>query len=529
MEPKDVEAAIPIPPAALGALLGQLGGGGVSLASEVALDAASRAWGQRDEAASSGTTRPPGEQLIKGLEHLRRVGLGEARLEQFSFKRQHSQCRVLVRFEGLPDSSASAEHIRHLLAAGYLAGWVASLTGLEVAYELQRGALGENHQVCSIASVPRSTAREGTAREGTAREFDAPVEANLKDLGLGLQDLLEVTLDAVLFLDAEGRVRYWNRGASLIFGYQPSEVLGQRIDFLVPRDLLQTEELERLKLMCKEHGAVHNHVTRRLHKDGSSRWISLSRAVSRDAQGRELGIVATLRDVTEQRARDRELERSRSLAMVGELAAKVAHEVKNPLAGIHAALQVLEGTLEANDPRREVFASIGEEVTRLNDLTHELLRFGRPPEAQVQVADLTAFLGDLARDVEHLSMAAPGELDLTGLERGLVVPFDPKLTGQVFKNLIVNGLQASGGHGPVRLTSRRHEHTVSIDVADGGPGIPTDARDSIFEPFFTTKSRGTGLGLSIARKNIEAQGGSIRLRSHSGRGAIFRVEFPLRR
>ena len=352
------------------------------------------------------------------------------------------------------------------------------------------------------------------------------MEEDLSDLGIGLDDLLEMTSDAIIFLDAEDRVRFWNQGASQLFGYDRAEVLGRSISFLIPRDLLQGGELDRLKATCRREGVVLNHTTRRLRKDGSTLWVALCRTASRDRGGREVGVLATLRDVTAQRDQERELERQRSMALVGELAAKIAHEVKNPLAGIYAALQVLEGQLESTDPRREIFDSIGEEVMRLNEITKDLLSFARPPEPRAVSGDLGAFLEDLASDLGRLSMASSGQIDLSGIEPGLVAHFDPLLTGQIFKNLILNGLQAGGANGSVRLSSHRHQQSIAIDVADTGPGIPKEHRESIFEPFFTTKSRGTGLGLSIVKKNVEAQGGSIRLRSHRGRGAVFRVELP---
>ena len=355
------------------------------------------------------------------------------------------------------------------------------------------------------------------------------MKGDLRGLGIDLEDLVEMTLDTIVFLDSEGTVRYWNRGATLMFGYERDEVLGRNVRFLIPPDLLKSGELSRLKKVCAEEGVLANYTTRRLRKDGSTIWVSLTRTVSTDRQGREVGVVATMRDITAQREREQELQRSRSLALVGELAAKIAHEVKNPLAGIYAALQVLEGQLEASDPRREVFDSIGDEVMRLNDLTHELLSFARPPEPKLRRADLREFLVDLVGDLERLSMASPGEIELDELEAGLALPFDRALCEQAFKNLILNGLQANAGRGKVRISSRRHEGMVAIDVADAGPGIPKERRASVFEPFFTTKSRGTGLGLSIAKKNVEAQGGSIRLRSHSGRGAIFRIELPTAR
>ena len=355
----------------------------------------------------------------------------------------------------------------------------------------------------------------------------SPLGSELQELGIGLADLTELTLDTVIFLDADGTVRYWNHGASLMFGYEREEALGRNIQFLIPEDLRDAGEVDQLRATCSAEGSVHSHTTRRVRKDGTIVWVSLARTASMNREGREVGVIATMRDITAERERERELERSRSLALVGDLAAKIAHEVKNPLAGIHAALQVIEGDLDPSDPRHEVFDAIADEVSRLNDITQNLLRFATPPVPKLRRADLRTFLVDVAGDLERLSMATPGQIDVEGLEGGLDAPFDRLMLGQVFTNLILNGIQATGGSGKVRLSSRRHHGNVAIDVADTGPGIKSESRASIFEPFFTTKTRGTGLGLSIAKKNVEAHGGTIRLRSHRGRGAIFRVELPM--
>lgn len=365
----------------------------------------------------------------------------------------------------------------------------------------------------------------GVGREEQGFPDALPV-GDLAAFDLSLEDLVEKTADAVFFLDRAGVVRYWNRGAELLFHYGREEALGQEIRFLIPADLIAEGEVQRLQRACDETGMVCNHVTRRLRKDGCCLWVSLTRTVLHNRAGAEIGAVVTLRDVTQQRISEGELQRSKSLALVGELAAKIAHEVKNPLTGIYAALQVLEGQLEGSDPRREIFQSIGEEVIRLNGITQELLQFSRPMEAKLRHGDLSRFLVDLCEDLQRLSMVAPGQVCTAGLEPGLHTCFDRDLTGQVFKNLILNGVQAGSAKGVVRLSSRRSEGVLSVDVADEGPGIPASERESVFEPFFTTKSRGTGLGLSIARKNMDLQGGSIRLRSLTTPGATFRVEFP---
>ncbi len=372
--------------------------------------------------------------------------------------------------------------------------------------------------------VPEQRLREGGPSDEASRGA-LPV-GDLAAFDLSLEDLVEKTADAVFFLDCAGVVRYWNRGAEQLFQYERGEALGKEIRFLIPADLIAEGEVQRLKRICDEVGMVCNHVTRRLRRDGCCLWVSLTRTVLHNRAGEEIGAVVTLRDVTQQRISEDELQRSRSLALVGELAAKIAHEVKNPLTGIYAALQVLEGQLEGEDPRREIFQSIGEEVIRLNGITQELLQFSRPMEAKLRRGDLATFLLDLCDDLERMSMVSPGQVCTEGLEPGLHACFDRDLTGQVFKNLILNGVQAGGAKGVVRLSARRSEGVISVDVSDAGPGIPAGERERVFEPFFTTKSRGTGLGLSIARKNMDLQGGSIRLRSLKTPGATFRVEFP---
>lgn len=343
---------------------------------------------------------------------------------------------------------------------------------------------------------------------------------------ISLADLVENTLDAVLFLDQQGVVRYWNRGAEELFQFGRDDVVGEHVRFLVPADLVESRELERLRDACDHDGVVFNHLTRRLRKDGTEVWVSLTRTVLHDEHGEPVGAIATLRDISDQRSREAELRRARELALVGELAAKVAHEVKNPLAGIFAALQVLEGGLEQKDPRREIFASIGDEVMRLNELTQNLLGFSRPTNPQLKSGDLGVYLEALVGDLQRISMVGPQTVVME-LSGDLTAKFDPALTSEVFRNLILNAEQVIGEDGRIVLRSTRSESWLAIEVADDGPGVPLEQRARIFEPFFTTKARGTGLGLAIARKNVEAQGGRIRLCDESEGGAVFRVEFPV--
>jgi signal transduction histidine kinase len=226
------------------------------------------------------------------------------------------------------------------------------------------------------------------------------------------------------------------------------------------------------------------------------------------------------------------LAHSERLASMGELAASLAHEIKNPLAGIDGAVQVMADELPETDPRKEILLEILNQVRRLDKTVRDLLAFARPGRPDVapcnlhQVLDRTLLL--LAGDPEAKRMRVVRNYrpDLPPLAA------DGKQLGQVFLNLILNAVQAAPAGGPVTIrTDVRSgggaEPLVTVEVADCGPGIPAHLREEIFKPFVTTKHRGTGLGLSVSRRIVEEHGGSIEVESPQAGGAVFRVLLPL--
>jgi PAS domain S-box-containing protein len=360
------------------------------------------------------------------------------------------------------------------------------------------------------------------------------IEAGLPDGRISLDSMIDGTAEAALFVDQDNTIRCWNTAAQNMFQYSKEDVLGKDVEFLLPFELRDSGELDRLRTICAEEGVVHNYITRRVRKDGTQVRVSLTHTDVHDEEGASMGSMTILRDISMQRSGDCELRKSCGLAMVGELAAKVAHEVKNPLAGIFAALQVLEGSLESTDPRREVFASIGDEVTRLNSLTQNLLNFARPAAPELESCNLCVFLTDLVQDLERLSMIPPGLVKID-LGPTVWVGMDLTLSREVFKNLLLNagqvlaGRSKRQGEGRIFLRATASDTVVSVSVEDNGPGIPAEERARIFEPFFTTRTKGTGLGLAIARKNMEAQDGGLRLSGEldtRDSGATFLVDFP---
>jgi signal transduction histidine kinase len=247
-----------------------------------------------------------------------------------------------------------------------------------------------------------------------------------------------------------------------------------------------------------------------------------------EARRRDQRAAALIREQTDtiNAARAR-LAQSEKLAALGQLAAAIAHEVRNPLAVIRSAAQNLGDAVPAEDDgARRASTFITAEIDRLNNVVSSLLAFARPLQMQpgaVAVRDLLDRALLLARDdlaAKHVHVQRTDPTDLPP------VTADPDLMSQVLLGLLANATEAVSAGGEVTLQARAVDGAVEIDVADSGPGVPAELRERIFEPFFTTRTRGTGLGLAIARQIVEAHVGKIEVGERTGGGALFTVRLP---
>ena len=247
-------------------------------------------------------------------------------------------------------------------------------------------------------------------------------------------------------------------------------------------------------------------------------------AVALDRAERTRSLHETLDEL---RASREALARKETLEALGQMAAIVAHEVKNPLASVSGALQVLSGRFDSASAEGGIIERLLERVKDLGQMLDELLLFARP---RAPVPTRLSLLDLCARSVEALR-ADPRfpDLDL----RVDVAPKDATLLADgaqlrgVLLNLLLNAAQATEGRGCVKVVGRLEGGRVRIEIHDTGPGVPPEARDRIFEPFFTTKTRGSGLGLAVARQVMEAHDGSLGHRpADEGEGSIFVLELP---
>lgn len=276
-----------------------------------------------------------------------------------------------------------------------------------------------------------------------------------------------------------------------------------------------------------------NRVELRLRPSG--KVIGYTLALVRDDSGRVVGAAMFFKDLTRvEQLEERERLRDR-LAAVGEMAAAIAHEVKNPLAGIEVMAGLLRRKIPESPDAQAVLTDIINEAKMANAIVQEVLEFVRPMRLQVertgvaeavraavQLADTKARRGDVSVEIK----VPEGLPEIQG---------DQHQLAQLFTNLLMNAYEAMNGTGrvtisaePVRIDDGLDgRDAVRIEFADEGPGMPQDIAEHVFDPFFTTKAQGSGLGLAIVRKIVDAHDGSIDLRTSPGQGTMIRVTLPV--
>lgn len=257
---------------------------------------------------------------------------------------------------------------------------------------------------------------------------------------------------------------------------------------------------------------------------------------SRNDQIGDLGrdfndMVRQLRESREeiQRLHRTQMSRAEHLATMGELAAGLAHEIRNPLAGIAGVMDVIGRDLPKESPARGVLKDVRSEVLHINKIVSELLEIARPKAPDFRV-------GDLNVTAEHAILFAREHATTKGVQMEMVrneqvpeISHDAGQIHQVLLNLLLNAVQACNDGGVVRLEMAHDEENIHVSVTDTGKGIPPEILQNIFRPFFTTKGSGTGLGLSLARRIAEGHGGRIDVTSWLGKGSRFVLVLPKQR
>jgi two-component system sensor kinase FixL len=344
-----------------------------------------------------------------------------------------------------------------------------------------------------------------------------------------LSSLIATTQDAVLSIDRRGCVVLFNPAAERFFGYSAEEIVGHKVN----------------ELMAEPYASEHDEYIARYEKTGEARAIGRIRTVTAKRKNSELFPIelsvteievdqdvhyaAFIRDISEKAKLQEQLVERERLATIGTTAAKIGHELANPLNGMSLTIQLLEQRLgrQTSPPDSQVTTTgqrLKNEISRLNELAAQFRTISRREKYDFQSTELAGLIDEIIKiqkphfaqlniEIEQL---LPTDLPAVAVDKDKIK--------QALLNLVKNAVEAMPGGGKINIEACATENSVSIDITDTGTGIPLDI--DAFEPFMTTKKEGTGIGLVIVRQIVTAHGGNISYRTRPGEGTTFHLELP---
>jgi len=322
--------------------------------------------------------------------------------------------------------------------------------------------------------------------------------------------------------DTRGRITYVNEKFCEISKYSRAELIGQ--DHRILNSGLHSKEFIRELWVTIANGRIWRGELRNRAKDGSLYWVDTTIVPFLDDRGKPYQYMALRYEITARKNSEQRLHEQEALARLGQMAAVVAHEVKNPIAGIRGALQVIASRMPTESRDKPVVGDIIARLDALNGIVHDLLVFARPRQLRSEPVDLDRLLRDTLALLHRDPLFASLQVDFPAAEA--VTSADAEQLQLVFTNILMNAAQAMGGAGRITIAIERREHQFFVSIADQGPGMPAEVREKVFEPFFTTKHRGTGLGLPIARRIVSAHGGALDLSTPDAGGTVVVVSLP---
>ncbi len=365
------------------------------------------------------------------------------------------------------------------------------------------------------------------------------IERQLRKANSFLSNIIQSSVDGIVVVDTSGNVLVFNEGAERILGYKAEEVIGHPEVFQQFYDPEIAREVMR-RMRSSDYGPPGKLSTSRINfirKSGEKIPVNFSAAIIKEG-GREIGSVGIFSDLREHERLRRELEEAQrqvlqaaKIASLGRLAAGVAHEINNPLAGILIYADMLMKQVDDNPALREDLQEIINQTLRCKEIVTRLLEFSRQSLGERALFDVNELIGQSAKLLRYQALFHDIELVLD-LQSDLPQMLgDPGEIQQIFTNLMLNAADAMEGKGSLTISSLYNQQSeqIVLKFADTGPGILQEDFDKIFEPFFTTKlpGEGTGLGLSVVYGVIQRHGGTIEVESPQEGGAVFVIKLPL--
>lgn len=343
------------------------------------------------------------------------------------------------------------------------------------------------------------------------------------------RNIVEHSADAIISLDNDDRITSWNTGAEQIFGWNRDEIIGKYITTIIPDELIEKKELECLRFGMSYRGHVTNYRTERLTQKGSVILVTLTESYIRDENDEIIGRSQIMRDLTDLKLREEQVQQSERLATVGHMAAGVAHEVGNPLTAISSLVQVCQRKTD-NEFIQQQLGKVREHIQRINNIVRDLVDFSRPSSLETEQMSINEIIKAAVGLMKHDARCRNVEFKLDLASNIPQIEGVPDHLHQVIVNLLLNAVDAMQEiqDPQIIIKTTTGGQIITLAISDIGQGIPKEQQNRIFEPFYTTKEvgKGTGLGLSVSHGIITKMGGTIEVDSEPGHGTTFTITLP---
>jgi PAS domain S-box-containing protein len=442
--------------------------------------------------------------------------------------------RGAVRLFGYPEAEVIGRNVNMLMPSpyheehdGYLQRYHSTGipkiigTGREVTGRRRDGSTFPLHLSVGEMTIEGRRKFTGMLHDLTAR---VRLEQQLRASESRWRSIIGSAVDGIVVIDQYGRIEAFNPAAERLFGYSEQEVVGQNVNTLMPSPYHEEHDRYLARYLATSTAkiiGIGREVTGR-RKDGTTFPVHLS--VGQFNLEGERKFTGILHDLSGRAQMEEQLRERAALARLGEMAAVIAHEVKNPLAGIRGAVQTIGTRLPAGSGDGAMVKEIVSRIDSLNEMMKDLLLFARPPQPRAKPTEIVPLVQMTASLLSEDPALRDVQIDVVG--SAPAIPADAEMLKIVFQNLLVNSAHAMGGRGRINVQVKAVDTSCVIAFTDHGPGIPADVREKIFTPFFTTKARGSGLGLPTAKRLIEAQNGAIAIHCPPAGGTVVTVTLP---
>lgn len=344
----------------------------------------------------------------------------------------------------------------------------------------------------------------------------------LKDLHCYNESILESISSGIVVVDMSGITTTFNPGAQRATGLPIERVVGRKIDSIPEWQKGFAQTILDTVLMRRE---VQNREVEIVKPSGEKMVVGISTSILKGGSGGMSGAIAIFRDISQIKELQERVRRSDRLALIGQMATCVAHEIRSPLCSISGFAQLLADR-KRKKKTEEYARIIVREAERIETTVTDILGWAKEMKIEKKPVDVNTIVIDVVASLTEKARAS-GIVIETRLDEGLpMIAASPEHVRGVIANLGINAIQAMKNDGVLRIETRSGADHLMVVVSDTGDGIPVDLQSQIWEPFFSTKKAGTGLGLAIARRILDAHGGRIDLESKPGQGTKFSVALP---